>query len=66
MNGMLTDSALGIYDNGQFTELETHYCDGCGDYIDDEVFEYDGDIYCGIRCLTQNTDIRYGNVYEFK
>lgn len=47
-------------------EEKTHYCDGCGDYIEDEVFEFDGDIYCGIRCLTQNTDIRYGNVYEFK
>lgn len=48
-----------------YTEVE-HHCDGCGDYIDDEVFEYDGDVFCGIRCLTQNTDVRFGHVSQFK
>lgn len=45
---------------------QTFYCDCCGDEVAGEVFEYDGYIYCGIRCLTQSTDINYGDVYEFK
>ena len=45
---------------------EQHYCDCCGDEVDGEVFEYDGYIYCGIRCLTKSTDVQYGDVYEFK
>lgn len=48
-------------------DTETYFCDGCGDIVnDEEVFELDGDVYCSIRCLTRNTDVRYGYPDEFK
>lgn len=42
------------------------YCDCCGDPVEGDVFEYDGDIYCTISCLTKSTDVNFGNVYQFK
>lgn len=42
------------------------YCDCCGDSIEGDCFELDGYIYCDVDCLTRNTDVNYGSVYEFK
>ena len=55
------------YPLGYDSDVETYYCDGCGKNVtDEEVFEFDGEVYCGINCLTRNTDVRYGHVEEFK
>lgn len=45
---------------------QVFYCDCCGDPIEGDCFELDGYIYCDVDCLTKNTDVRFGNVYEFK
>lgn len=66
MNGMLYDSSLGIFDRRRLEELPTYYCDCCGYAVDGEVFEFDGYLYCSISCLTKETDINYGDVYELK
>lgn len=50
-----------------FPHEETdYYCDDCGDWIDGKVFIYDGEIYCGIYCLTRNTDVQYGYPEEIE